>query len=260
MSTMKSTESLKNKVIWITGASQGIGRQLALTMAKRGGTVLATARSYGNLDRLQHEAQDLEGIIIPLPADVTDQDSVIRAADVIMTRFGRVDIAVLNAGTFIKTDGVDFRSTHMRKHLELNVMGVCHCLDALIPMMVDQQSGTLAVNASLAGYRGLPGAAAYGASKAALINMAESLYTDLKPHGVDVKVINPGFVKTPLTDKNKFEMPFLMDVEPAANAILSGLGNQPFEIRFPKVFGMMMGFLRVLPYRAFFSVTRRLNQ
>ena len=222
--------------------------------------MVATARSFGNLDRLQNEALDLEGIIIPLPADVTDQDAVIRAADVIMNRFGRVDIAVLNAGTFIKTAGVDFRSTHMRKHFELNVMGVCHCLDALIPVMVEQQSGTIAINASLAGYRGLPAAAAYGASKAALINMAESLYTDLKPEGVDIKVINPGFVKTPLTDKNKFEMPFLMEVESAVEAILSGLNRRHFEIRFPTVFGMIMGLLRVLPYRVYFSVTRRLNQ
>ncbi|KEQ17518.1 SDR family NAD(P)-dependent oxidoreductase [Endozoicomonas numazuensis] len=257
---MKNPETLKGKVIWITGASQGIGRQLALAAAKRGGTVVATARSYGNLDRLQHETQGLEGIVIPMPADVTDQDAIIRAADEIMTRFGRVDIAVLNAGTFIKTDGVDFRSTDMRKHLELNVMGVCHCLDALIPMMVGQQSGTIAINASLAGYRGLPGAAAYGASKAALINMAESLYSDLKPHGVEVKVISPGFVKTPLTDKNTFKMPFLMEVESAADAILSGLDSQHFEIRFPKTFGMIMGFLRILPYKAYFSVTRRLNQ
>ncbi|WOG27274.1 SDR family NAD(P)-dependent oxidoreductase [Endozoicomonas sp. 8E] len=257
---MNKLPSLKNKVIWITGASQGIGRQLALTMARQGGTVIATARSFGNLDRLQNEALDLEGIIIPLPADVTRHDEVTRVAEEIMSRFGQVDIAVLNAGTFIKTAGMDFRSTHMRQHFELNVMGVCHCLDALIPTMVNQQSGTLAINASLAGYRGLPAAAAYGASKAALINMAESLYTDLKPKGVDIKLINPGFVKTPLTDKNTFEMPFLMDVEPAAEAILRGLNGKHFEIRFPKVFGMMMGMLRILPYRAYFGVTRRLNQ
>ncbi|WP_257252372.1 MULTISPECIES: SDR family oxidoreductase [unclassified Endozoicomonas] len=257
---MKKRRSLKNKVIWITGASQGIGRQLALTMARQGGTVIATARSFGNLDRLQNEALDLDGIIIPLPADVTRHDEVMRAAEVITTRFGQVDIAILNAGTFIKTAGVDFRSNHMRQHFELNVMGVCHCLDALIPMMVNRQSGTLAINASLAGYRGLPAAAAYGASKAALINMAESLYTDLKPQGVDIKLINPGFVKTPLTDKNTFKMPFLMDVESAVDAIVHGLNGKRFEIRFPKVFGMIMGTLRVLPYKAYFGVTRRLQQ
>lgn len=255
---MKKLPSLKNKVIWITGASQGIGRQLALTMARQGGTVIATARNSGKLDQLQSEALTLEGSIYPLPTDVTRHDEVMRAADVIMTRFGRVDIAVLNAGTFIKTAGVEFRSTHMRQHFELNVMGVCHCLDALIPMMVNQQSGIIAINASLAGYRGLPAAAGYGASKAALINMAESLHIDLKPKGVAIKLINPGFVKTPLTDKNAFKMPFLMDVEPATEAILRGLSRKPFEIRFPTVFGMIMGLLRILPYNAYFAVTRHL--
>lgn len=251
-------QPLNKKVIWITGASQGIGRATALEAARQGATVVATARNYSNLSSLQLEAAELPGIIIPLTADVTDQSSVESAADFIRNRFGRIDQAILNAGTYIQTPGPDFHSSHMRQHFELNVMGVCYCLDTVIPMMIQQQSGVIAINSSLAGYRGLPASAAYGATKAALINMSESLAIDLHGYGVSVKVINPGFVKTPLTDKNEFPMPFMISSEEAARKILSGIHSSSFEIRFPALFGLIMATLKALPYRAYFYLMRKM--
>ena len=155
--------------------------------------------------------------------------------------------------------GRRFSSDIIKQQFDLNVFGVSYCLEALIPIMKEQNHGLLAINASLAGYRGLPKSAAYGATKAALINMAECLKLDLHKCGIDVKIINPGFVKTPLTDKNDFQMPFLMDSEQAARAICKGLEGKAFEIRFPAVFAGFIGLLRHLPYKLYFGLVSRVK-
>ncbi|MRI31853.1 oxidoreductase [Endozoicomonas sp. OPT23] len=250
----------KPKIIWITGASQGIGEALALLTASQGMTVIASARSREKLEQLSARAENLSGEIIPKPLDILDRLSVENTIKSIVENHGDIDLAVLNAGTFIPMDGKEFRADTVKQHLDLNVMGTSYCLEPLIEIMKGQGSGQIAINASLSGYRGLPTAAAYGASKAALINMAECLHLELKSSGVDVRLINPGFVKTPLTDKNTFHMPFLVSSEQAAKNILKGLNGSGFEIRFPTAFAGIMGLLRVMPYRLYFYLAgKQLN-
>ena len=240
------------KIVWITGASQGIGRALALEMAANGAFVIASARSQEKLESLVEEAEHLPGTIASYPVDVTDEPAVHDTIVAIHRDFGRIDQAVLNAGTFIPMNGAHFKAQVMKEQLDLNVMGVSYCLEKLIPIMLDQGQGTIAINSSLAGYRGLSGSAAYGATKAALINMAEALKLDLTDTGLDIKIINPGFVKTPLTDKNQFPMPFLMDVDKAARAIRKGLQRKAFEIRFPTVFCQYPWFIKTPAILALF--------
>ena len=244
-------------VVWITGASQGIGKALSLTMVNHGMTVIACARSKENLEALRSEASGALGQLEIYPLDVTDQSGVADCVNYIVDTFGRIDQAVLNAGTFIPMHGSEFSSEVMQKQIDLNLMGVCYCIEPLIPIMQHQQQGVIAINASLSGYRGLPLAAAYGATKAALINMAECLHLDLHSSGIDVKIINPGFVKTPLTDKNKFPMPFLVSSEKAAKIILKGMNRTGFEIRFPAFFAFFLRVLQLMPYSLYFKLVRR---
>jgi short-subunit dehydrogenase len=152
----------------------------------------------------------------------------------------------------------EFSSATVRALLDINVMGVAHGLEAVLPRLIARRSGRVAIVASLAGYRGLPTAAAYGASKAALINMAEGLRPELAVHGVTLQLINPGFVKTPMTDQNRFPMPFLVSADQAAAAILRGMQSNRFEITFPFLFAWLMKLVRIIPDRIYFYVTRRI--
>ncbi|WP_257267040.1 SDR family oxidoreductase [Endozoicomonas sp. ONNA2] len=244
-------------VVWITGASQGIGEAVAIAMARQGVTVAASARNVDRLAELARQSTDWQGRVIPYPLDVTDQTAVHKTVNEIIEHHGGIDQAILNAGTYISTPAIEFTSDAVRQQVELNLMGVCHCLEPLIATMKKQGQGVIAINASLAGYRGLPKAAGYGATKAALINMAESLNSELWKEGIAIKVINPGFVKTPLTSKNRFPMPFLMAVDKAAEVIVKGMQGRQFEIRFPRMFAAIMGLLRHLPYPLYFWLVRK---
>ena len=247
-----------NGLVWITGASQGIGRALAIELAKRGKTVAVSARNEEKLSSLVQDAERLPGSIFAFPVDVTDSEAVDSVIDEIETQLGGIDQAVLNAGTFVPMEGAEFRADVVRAHFELNVMGVCYCIEPLVQRMSERANGLIAINGSLAGYRGLPESSAYGASKAALVNLAESLYLDLRKTGIDVKIINPGFVRTPLTDKNTFPMPFLIEAEKAAYIIANGLYGKKFEIRFPALFAGFMGLLRLLPNRIYLTMAGKL--
>ena len=246
------------KIVWITGASQGIGKALAWAMAKKGMHVIASARSIDHLNKLAESSQKLPGSIEALPLDVTDNQAVSQALTKIVDTHGHLDQAILNAGTFVPMNSSEFKAEIVRKQMEVNVMGVCNCLEHLVAAMKTQRHGVIAINASLSGYRGLPKASAYGASKAALINMAECMRIELAEHNIDVKVINPGFVKTPLTDKNKFPMPFLISAEQAAEAIIKGLSRSGFEIRFPFIFATLLHLMKTLPYRLYFFLIKKL--
>ena len=256
---MSEHTSTFRPVVWITGASQGIGKALSLAMVNHGMTVIASARTRENLEELQAEAAGSLGQLEIYPLDVTDQSAVTDCVNYITETFGRIDQVVLNAGTFIPMHGSKFSSEVMQKQVDLNLMGVCYCIEPLIPVMKRQKQGVIAINASLSGYRGLPLAAAYGATKAALINMAECLHLDLHSSGINVKVINPGFVKTPLTDKNKFPMPFLISSEKAAKIIIKGMSRTGFEIRFPMLFAFILRMLQLLPYSIYFKLVRRIT-
>ena len=227
-------------------------------MARDGWRVAASARRADELEKLAAESATLPGSIDPYPLDVTDCAAVASAVDAIERACGPIEIAVLNAGTHEPTPAAAFSTAALRRLLEINVMGVANGLEAILPRMIGRASGRVAIVASIAGYGGLPNASAYGASKAALINMAEAMRPELSQKGVVLQIVNPGFVETPLTDRNDFAMPFLISAEKAADAIGRGLKSDRFEIAFPAIFVRLMKLLRILPYGLYFRLTKRL--
>ena len=239
---------------WITGASTGIGRELALKLAATGTRVAATARSQDKLKSLSGEASG----ITPFAADVTDAEGLTALTEQIAADIGPVDLAILNAGTYAPLDsGKGFDAELFRQTVDVNYLGVTNAIAAVLPGMIERGSGHIAIVASVAGYRGLPKAAAYGPTKAALINLAETLKPELEPHGIRISIVNPGFVRTPMTAQNDFPMPFLMEPEDAADRIISGLKAGRYEIAFPGRFVVILKTLRLLPNAAFFWVVRK---
>lgn len=243
-------------VVWITGGSTGLGRASALEFARRGWRVAVTARSEDKLKSLEAEAAGMLGDITAYPGDVTDAARMAEVVLGIEEDLGEISTAVLNAGTFWSMTAEDFRAEVFRKTFDINVMGTANPVEQLIPRMIRRGSGKIYVVASVSGYRGLPKAASYGFSKAGLINMAECLHTELKPHGVTFGVINPGFVDTPLTEKNDFPMPFLMPVDKAASALTDGVLDGKFEVYFPRLFVWILKLTRILPYGLYFPLIR----
>jgi NADP-dependent 3-hydroxy acid dehydrogenase YdfG len=243
-------------VAWITGASSGIGAALAQRLAQDGQRVVVSARNAAALDTL---AAAPHGRLIAAPLDVTDPVACAQAVAGIEAMHGPIDLAVLNAGTHRPMSAADFSAATLRSLFDLNVMGVAHCLEPLLARMAARRAGHVAIVASVAGYGGLPTAAAYGPTKAALINMAESLKLDCDRLGIKLQLVDPGFVKTPLTDRNTFPMPFLMPVEAAVDAFVAGLAASRFEIVFPQRFALLLKLLNLLPYRAYFAAVSRIT-
>ncbi len=245
------------RVAWVTGAGKGIGRALALRLAHDGWRVAASARTAPDLAALADEAP--AGAIVPYPLDITDATDVERTVAAIARDVGPVRLAVLNAGTHTPISALRFAVDDLRKLVEVNLLGTANCLAALLPPMIAARAGTIAVVSSVAGYRGLPTSGGYGATKAALINLCEAFRPELERVGVDLRLINPGFVDTPLTQKNPFPMPFLTTPEKAADAIVRGLKSRKPEIVFPRRMMVAMKLLRLLPNRLFYAVTRRIT-
>ena len=250
------TTSDGRKVIWITGAGKGIGRALAKHYALAGWIVAASARTGADLGTLAEEAPN--GSVKPFSLDVTDQAATAETVRRIESELGIVDMAIFNAGTHLPTSAEGFSVVEFRQLVETNLMGSVNGLEPIMKTFLARGGGHIAVVASLAGYRGLPGAAAYGATKAALINMCEALKPDLERSGVKLSLINPGFVETPLTAQNDFPMPFLIPVDEAVSQIVRGLERSNFEIAFPGRFAFLMKVLRILPDRLFFALTRQM--
>lgn len=240
---------------WITGGGSGIGRALALELAGAGWQVAISARSPTALAAVQAEAGDR---IAVFPLDVCDAGAVADTLAAIETQRGPLDLVVLNAGTHQPMGLTDFSIDTARHLMAVNYFGVVHGLAAVLPRFTARRAGQIAIVASVAGYRGLPSAAAYGPTKAALINLAEALRPEASRAGIDLRLINPGFVATPLTDRNDFPMPDCITAEAAARAIHRGLTGQDFEIAFPWRFSRVMKLLRWLPDRLFFALTRRM--
>jgi len=251
------TRLASGEVVWVTGASQGIGRALALRLSREGMTVAASARGREGLDRLQAEAPG-PGAIRPYPLDVTDGEATARVVERVESEQGPIAQAVLNAGTHRPTPASNLRTEDFEALVEVNLLGTVKGLTALLPAMRSRRRGGIAVVASLAGYAGLPNAAAYSMTKGGLIRLCEALRPELAAEGIRLQVINPGFVRTPLTDRNDFPMPFLIEPEEAADAIWRGLASGRFEIAFPWRLVAAMRLLRALPYGPFFAVTRRM--
>ena len=246
------------KTIWVTGAGKGIGRALALRLAEDGHRVAVSARTVADLEDLAKSAEESAGKIIPFPLDITKAETVPETVEAIEREIGPLDLAVLNAGTHQAMWLDDFKAESVRHLMEVNFMGTVNCLDPLIHRFRARGKGHIAVVASLAGYRGLPSAGAYAASKAGLIALSEALKPELDKVGVRLTLVNPGFVDTPLTRANEFEMPFLISQEDAVDQIMKGLKRTGFEIAFPLPMKLIMRCLRMLPYRLFFFLTRRM--
>ena len=242
------------KLYWITGASSGIGAELARLMAAQGHSVAISARRRESLDEVAQANPDR---IHPYALDVTDRNAVKDVISAIESDLGPIDVAVLNAGAYTPTPVKDFRAEIVEQMMQVNVVGIANILEDLMPRMMERRSGQLALMASVAGYRGLPMAAGYSGSKAAVIAMAQSLKAELDGYNVKVQAICPGFVRTPLTDQNEFPMPFLMEVSDAAQRIADGLDSASFEIAFPKRFALQLKTLQKLPDSWFFPLIKK---
>ena len=243
--------------VFITGASSGLGRGLALRYAREGATVYAAARRREALDALAGES-GLKGAIVPLTLDVTDadaQEAAFRKAEAAVG--GVFDLVVANAGVSERTPGHDIDWRAVKRVLDVNATGACVTVALALPAMVARGSGTVAVVASLAGFRGLPGNGAYCASKAALQTFMESLRVDLRGTGVRALTINPGFVKTDMTAGNVLPMPFLMELSDAVNTIAHGLDSGRAVISFPLPLHAMVRAIAVLPRAIYEPLARR---
>lgn len=237
-------------IVWLTGASSGIGYELAKALTARGFRVAATARGEDKLKQLQSEAPG-PGEIIPMPGDVSDRAAMAEMANAIEA-IAPITLVIPNAGIYEPQRVEDFTLDSFDITMRVNVSGAMYVIAPAMEKMVARGWGHIAVMASVAGYGGLPLSVAYGPSKAALINLAEALRFDLDALGVRVQVINPGFVDTPATAQNEFNMPAVLQPEDAAARIANGLVQDRFEITFPKRFTWVLKFLNILPYPAYF--------
>jgi len=253
MSLNPRIEDWTGRVVWLVGASSGIGRATAALLHARGAVVVVSARSAALIDAF---AQQHPGSIA-LTLDATDRAAMRAAAAQIGQRCGRIDLAVYCAGHYQAMRATGFDLDEMLRHQQVNYIGALHLLDAVLPLLLRQHAGHLSLVASVAGYRGLPNSLAYGPPKAALINLAQTLYLDLQPQGLGVSVVNPGFVQTPLTAQNRFAMPALISPEQAAIEIVRGWARGEFEIHFPKRFTRWLKALSHVGDTLYFAAIRR---
>lgn len=249
---MATNGPLPWRTAWIVGGSSGIGAELARLLDGRVTTVAVSARSEEHLKALQTASNS----IVAYPLDVTDETAVARCFRDIQTAHGPIDLVVLSAGTWEIVEPQEFEAKAFRKSMDVNYMGVVNVLANVVPDMMSREDGQIAIISSVAGYRGLPKAAAYGPTKAALINLAESLRPELEEKGVSLSIVNPGFVDTPMTATNDFPMPFLMPVDVAAQRLLRGLENKNYEIVFPRRLAWGLKALRLMPNALFFWIVR----
>jgi short-subunit dehydrogenase len=248
--------SYKDQVVWIIGASSGIGAALARELAARGATLALSARRKDELEQLNHELGDRHNVFA---LDTTDAATTLRTAKAIRAAFGRIDRVVFLAAAYapMKIGALDLAVT--KGIVDINLTGAFNLVHAVLPILKTQPvKGQLALCGSVAGYIGLPGGQPYSATKAAIINLAESLHAECKDV-VDIKLISPGFVRTPLTDKNEFKMPMIIEPAQAAKEIADGLLSKRFEIHFPKRFTVLLKLLQLLPYKLSLNLTRKIN-
>lgn len=240
------------RVVWLVGASTGIGRATAAALHARGAHVVVSARKASALQAF--EAQHPGSLALPL--DVTDRAAFGVALQQLMARHGRLDLVLYCAGHYKAMRATEFDLADALRHQAVNYVGALHMLDAVLPTLLQQRAGHVSLVSSVAGYRGLPNSLAYGPTKAALINLAQTLYLDLHPQGIGVSVVNPGFVETPLTAQNEFAMPALVTPEHAAQEMLKGWERGRFEIHFPKRFTLALKALAHVSDALYFRAIR----
>ena len=244
----------EKKVIWITGASSGIGKALAIKFAENGWIVAASARRENLLKELQNINQN----IYPYPLDVTDIEKCKSTAKSIIDDLNGIDICIFGTGMHDPKSEKQFNLDKIRDIMEVNYFGTMNSINSVYNYFSEKKKGQISIISSVAGYRGLPAAGAYCASKAALTSFAESLNFEMKMKNVRVSLISPGFIKTPMTDQSDFPMPMIKSPEFAANEIYKGLTEKKgFEIHFPKAFTFIMKFLQILPSGLYFKLVSK---
>jgi short-subunit dehydrogenase len=251
---MTADHRLAGRTIWIVGASSGIGAALATELVGRGARVAISARREDGLNTVA------QGRMAVVPVDVTHRAALDAAADRVRDELGAIDMVVYNAGFWEQMDATAWDCDLFARHVEINLLGLNNCVGAVLPEMMRSGSGRLVSVASVAGYRGIAGAEAYGATKAAQINMLEALRIAVAQHGVSVTTVCPGFVRTDLTAKNTFPMPFMIDADVAARSICTGLERGQMEIVFPLPMAVVMKVARLLPVRVWAAAMRRVNR
>ena len=232
---------LNGKVAWVVGGSSGIGAAVARELRSRGALVAISARRHAELDEVS------AGSMLVVAADVTDAASLTAAADRIRDELGPIDLAVLSAGYWQQMNADDWDTETFDRHVQVNLIGMSNAIGAVLPQMLAGRSGVIAGISSVAGYRGLAGSEAYGATKAGQINLLESLRIHVARRGVRVITICPGFVRTELTANNDFPMPFMIDADTSGRAICDGLERDRTEIVFPVRMAILMKAARLVP-------------
>ena len=248
---------MSKKTIWITGGSTGIGKALAIKFAAMGWNVAISARRTELLNELSNSYENISGF----PLDVTDKEKCKEVFNEIKNKFENIDICFFSTGTWDPKKEKEIDVERMEDVFKVNFFGTVNCIKAVEQYFRDKKKGIITIVSSIAGYRGLPNSTGYGPSKSALNNLAESLYFDFKRHNVRVCLVSPGFIKTPMTDKNDFKMPFLKTPEYAADQIFEGLVNKnTFEIHFPKSLTITLKLLSFLPSRIYFGLVGKLTK
>jgi short-subunit dehydrogenase len=239
--------SENKKKIWITGASSGIGKALALKFANENWLVAISARRKELLDELAQNEN-----ISSFPLDVTDDNLVETTFSNILNKFKDLDLCVFCSGAYDPKLEKEINKDQIKKIMNINFFGVLNCVKTVEEYFKNKKKGHISIVSSVAAYRGLPNSSGYGPSKAALTNLTECLYFDFKKYNVRISLISPGFIETPLTKQNTFNMPFIKSPTFAANKIYNGLiKSNAFEIHFPKELTILLKFLRILPYQVY---------
>ncbi|CAM9728923.1 unnamed protein product [Phaeothamnion confervicola] len=246
--------SFKGLRVWVVGASTGIGAATARRLLSEGATVAVSSRSHDALAAAFH------GRARVVALDVTDAAALRAAAEELAAAWGGIDLVLAVAGTYQAMRAWEIDLAQTDRIIDVNLRGVLNLFAAVQPVLVKQGSGGFGIVASVAGYGGLPNSLAYGATKAACINLAQSLYLDLAARGVAVYLVTPGFVETPLTAKNTFPMPFLIGADEAADRIVTGIARGDFEIHFPRAFSLLLKAVNLLPHRLYFWCVRKFTR
>ena len=248
---------MNKKVVWITGASSGIGKSLAIKFAKEGWNVAISARRENLLSEISESNENIKYF----PLDVTDKVKCKEVFNKIKDQFGNIDICFFSTGTWSPKKERDIDVEQIENVFKVNFFGTLNCIKAIEEHFKNKKDGIITIVSSIAGYRGLPNTTGYGPSKSALISLAESLYFDFERHNVRVCLVSPGFIKTPMTDKNEFKMPFLKTSEFAADKIYEGLVNKNnFEIHFPKELTLTLKLFKLLPSKIYFYLVKKMTK
>ncbi len=243
-----------DKNVWILGASSGIGEALAIKLSAKGANLILSSRSYKKLKLVNEKIKGSHEISV---LDVRNEKLLERTAIKIKKKYGSIDSVIFMAANYVPSTIEQLKIRDVRKIVDTNLLGVFNTIKAILPIMKQQEMGQIAICASLAGYRGLPRGQPYSSTKAAIINLVETLKIEQKD--LDIKLINPGFVRTELTKKNKFKMPMIIEPERAAQIIAKGLLSGVFEIHFPITFSFFMKLIRILPSSIYFAISSHIK-